>query len=388
MTNVLFVTPDFYPKSTGFANASLNLIEAIKKNGKTEYNIHVFTHIPLGNSSEIDGIKVFRVPRHKTNKLNRLYYDYKRYRLMRDIVINNSIDVIFFETNTFPFVQNWILKDFPNKVFVRIHSTADTEVVVYGANKWYQLKKSKIYSFMNRVPYIISTSNYYLDFIRHNYLNDNVYKVWDNKSYGLLYNTVNVGNSCDKPVMANKFLSMGKMSDNGLTQKGLLDLIRAVYYIKKKNTLPDDFELTIIGNGTQLPTVRAFINKLDLNNYIRIIEQASHEEVLEKIADTKGIILLSRYEGQSMFITESIAMGKPIIISDKNGMQDVLAENKNGYLVKTGDVVEAAEKIEMMINLDKETLDSFGKMSREIYLDKFSDEKVYRQFDNIMKTRY
>lgn len=30
MTKVLFITPDFYPNSTDFANASINLIEAIK----------------------------------------------------------------------------------------------------------------------------------------------------------------------------------------------------------------------------------------------------------------------------------------------------------------------------------------------------------------------
>ncbi len=390
MTRILFITPDFYPNSTGFANASIGLINAIRKYGQNEYDIHVFTDVLLADAKEIEGITVYRVPQRQTNKLNRLYYEYKRYKLLRDIITQNSIDVVFFETNTFPFVQNWVLKSFHDKVFVRIHSTADTEVVVFGKQKWYNpaISNRMIYSFMQGVPNILSTSNYYLDFVKHYYLNDNVYKIWDDKSYGVLYNTVTVNAPCTQAVSSNKFLTMGKMSDNGLTQKGMIDLIRAVYYIKESNRLPSDFELTIIGEGVKLPVVRSFISKLGVDHCIRILERASHDEVLDMISKAKAIILLSRYEGQSMFITESIAMGKPIIISDHNGMQDVLRDNKNGFLVKTGDIIDAANKIEMMIHLDNEKLSSFGAQSRSIYSNNFSDEKVYLQFDRLMKTRY
>lgn len=390
MTNILFVTPDFYPNSTGFANASIGLINAIRKYGEKEYDVHVFTDVLLAGSKEIEGITVYRVPQQQTNKFTRLFYERKRYRLLRSIILNHNIDVVFFETNTFPFVQNWILKSFPDKVFVRIHSTADTEVVVFAKQKWYSPKLSNrmIYSFMKGVRNIVSTSNYYLDFVKHHYLNDNVYTIWDNKSYGVLYNTVTISNPCTQVVSSNRFLTMGKMSDNGLTQKGMIDLIRSVYYIRESQRLPNDFELTIIGEGVKLPVVRSYISKLGMDQYIRIIERASHDEVLDKITNAKAIILLSRYEGQSMFITESIAMGKPIIISDKNGMQDVLRENKNGFLVKTGDVIDAANKIEMMMQLDNETLLSFGSQSRSIYMNNFSDEKVYLQFDRLMKTRY
>ena len=390
MTKVIFIVPDFFFFITGFANASINLINAIKKYGHEEYDIHVFTDVSLGDTKEIEGVSVYRVPIPQTNKLNRLFVEHKRYRTLRDIINNNAIDIVFFETNTFPFIQNWIVRDFSDKVYVRIHSTADTEVVVYSKFKWYNPKISirKIFAFMRDVPNIVSTSTFYLDFVKHNYLNDNVYTIWNNKTYGLLYNTVRIDNPCKEPISSNRFLTMGKMSDNGLTQKGMLDLIRAVYCIKTNGRLPDDFELTIIGEGVQLPVVRGFISKLGLDDNISILERVSHDDVLTRIASSKAIILLSRYEGQSMFITESIAMGKPIIISDSNGMQDVIVNNLNGFLVKTGDIIDASIKIEKMMKLDDETLTSFGKESRNIYLNKYSEEKVYQQFDNIIKTRY
>lgn len=60
MRNVLFVVPDFYPDSTGFANACHNLIQSIVKYGAADYRIYVFTTTPLNGEEELRHIKVFR----------------------------------------------------------------------------------------------------------------------------------------------------------------------------------------------------------------------------------------------------------------------------------------------------------------------------------------
>lgn len=144
--------------------------------------------------------------------------------------------MIFFETNTFPFFQNWIVKEFKDKVFVRIHSTADTEVPVYNERKWYKPNMiiSKYFSFVQEVPNILSTSNYYLDFIKREYLKGNPYKIWNGKTYGLLFNTAGIEKS-------NTFMTMGKLSENGFTQKGISDLLRSRYYLNVQDKLPSDF---------------------------------------------------------------------------------------------------------------------------------------------------
>jgi len=391
MTKILFVVPDFYPNSTGFSNASQGLCKAIAENGKDNYELYVYTTTLLGNNEEFPYVKrVFRVQYKKNSLENRFtvsYFAKKRYKVLKEIIESNDIDVIFFETTTFPFLQNYTVQDYGSKVFVRIHSTADTEVPVYDEGM-FKLSRELVFDFMEKVPNIVSTSNYYLDFVKHNFLKDNVYKIWNNKTYGLLYNTVNIEQTESHPVIVNKFLTMGKMSENGLTQKGMLDLIRAVYYLKLENTLPEDFELTIIGTGTQYPTVKKFVEKLGLIDRIVLLERASHDEVLEKIRDSKSIVLLSRYEGQSMFITETIAMGKPIIISDKNGMQDMLSDGENGFSVRTGDVIDAASKLKRMMSLDEATLERFGNKSSEIYNQSFTGEKVYQQFDNLIKMKF
>ena len=93
---------------------------------------------------------------------------------------------------------------------------------------------------------------------------------------------------------------------------------------------------------------------------------------------------MSRYEGQSMFITESISLGKPLIISDNNGMQDMLRDGINGFKIKTGDSKDAARKIQKMINLSDDELQSFSQASLDLYNSQYSDIATYRQFDEIM----
>ena len=391
MTKVLFITPDFYPNSTGFANASINLIEAIKKYGHEQYDIHVFTTVPLGDKLEVEGIRVLRYQEKSSSRLSFELNQYKKFKAVKSYVQNNKIDVIFFETNTFPYFQNWIVKEFKDKVFVRIHSTADTEVPVYNDKKWYKpnIIIRKYFSFMQEVSNILSTSNYYLDFIKREYLKGNPYKIWNEKTYGLLFNTGGIEELPEINIeKSNTFMTMGKLSKNGFTQKGISDLLRSIYYLKAKDKLPSDFLLRIVGNGVMLPVIKNYIKKLGIEEFIDIIETATHEEVFQLQSRSKAIILLSRYEGQSMFITEALAMGKPLVLSDNNGMHEMIQPGKNGFLVRTGDSKNASEVIEKFFNMSHEELKAMSYASRNIYLNKFSSEAVFKQFDESIKLKY
>ena len=388
--NILFITSDFYPNSTGFANASINLINAIIKYSSGKYIIHVFTEQQLKGKEELPEIYVIRYKYNgKKNKLNRLYRERKKYLFIKDYVKNNNIDIIFFETNTFPFVQNWIVKEFPYKVFVRIHSTADTEVPIYGEHPTFGSKISlkKMKEFMKYAPNIVSTSNYYLDFIKKEYFESNVYTIWNNKSYGLLYNTSVDGIKKAKPSCSNTFMTMGKMSHNGVIQKGIKDLLNAVFYLKIDGYLDDTFKLIIVGDGEKYYSIQSMVNRLNLEKYVLLIKSASHDEVFELISQSKAIILLSRYEGQSMFITETLSLGKPVILSDNNGMEDMIVPGKNGLLTRTGDARMAADSIRKIMSLTLDEVEEMGNCSRQLYQTKFSPRAVYDQFDRLMTLR-
>ena len=85
-----------------------------------------------------------------------------------------------------------------------------------------------------------------------------------------------------------------------------------------------------------------------------------------------------------MFITESISLGKPLLLSDNNGMQDMIEDGINGYVTKTGNPIDAAEKIKKFIELGEKELITMGEASQKIYENHFSPREIYKQFDYLL----
>lgn len=387
---ILFIVPDFFPNSTGFANASTNLVNSIINYGKDEYEIWVFTTELLKNNQELTGVNVIRYPQVKfDNRWTHIFHERKKFNYIKKIINENSIDVIFFETNTFGYLQYWITKKYKKNIFVRIHSTADTEVQMFGKHKTINSKIEYLLTkkFMKLVPNIVSTSNYYLEFVKHFYFNDNVYDIWNNKTYSLLFNTSKTQNPNFLQEYNHTLMTMGKMSSNGLTQKGILDLIRAIYYLNEEKLLPEDFKLIIVGDGIEYPKIKNMCTELHLMEKIKLIKSASHEDILKMIESVRAIVLLSRYEGQSMFITESLSLGKALILSNNTGMQDMVIDGINGTFVNQGNAKDAAEKILRILNARNEEIARMGKESKALFDRNYSEESTYLQFDKLIKLR-
>ena len=395
MRNVLFVVPDFYPDSTGFANACHNLIQSIVKYGSADYRIYVFTTTPLNGEEELRHIKVFRYKsRIPDKKLTHGLHQVEKYAVCRRLIEQYQIDDIFLETNTFPYFENLLVRNYKDRVFVRIHSTMDTEAPVFHRTLRPNLALDYFLErrFMNRVSHIVSASSYYLDFVKSRFYKNNIYDIWEHKSYSIIHNTAGGGiTDPEETDMAeqsgNVFLTLGKMSRPGVIQKGFTDLFRAVYFLKEKGAMPADFMLHVIGDGERAADLRMYVKKLCLENNIRFLGALSHEQVIHEIQKSKAVLLLSRFEGQSMFITETLACGRPVILSDHNGMADLIVHGQNGYLCGTGDPVDAALKISRLLSLDERQVRNMGACSRGIYEEKFSEKAVYEQFDNTIRLK-
>lgn len=387
--NVLIFAADFYPNNTGFANATRNLIDSVNSFSH-EISFHVFTDVDLKGHPEIENVKVIRYRDTLSNRgvlfvLNSI----KRYNFVKSYIIDNHIDFVLFETNTFSILQTLLSKRFNNIIGVRIHSTADAEVLVYAERKKITSKIIKLLdiNFMKNTRYIISTNNYHLDFIKNKIYYGNVYTIWSNKDYFILPNTTLINDHTIGNVVNDEeyLLTMGKLSDNGYIQKGFKDLLKSIYELKSKDMLPSTFLLKIIGDGIKRDELLSFAKDLNVHMHVEFIRSTTQKETLSLIKNSKAIILLSRYEGQSMFITETLAMGKPVIITEDNGMKDLIIDGENGLVVNTGDYIHASEAILNIYNSSEDRLASMGKKSRELFDTKFSPKIIASRFLDIIK---
>ncbi|MEQ9620240.1 MAG: glycosyltransferase family 4 protein [Deltaproteobacteria bacterium] len=100
-------------------------------------------------------------------------------------------------------------------------------------------------------------------------------------------------------------------------------------------------------------------------------------------------VLSSHWEGLPLAILEYMASSKPVVSTNVSGLEEVIVNGENGFLVPPGDFRELAEKINMLI--ENETLArEMGKKAFSTVKEKFSEEimmnKIERLYDEIYHT--
>ena len=131
---------------------------------------------------------------------------------------------------------------------------------------------------------------------------------------------------------------------------------------------------------------------LDVNNRTAIsrqqVQQWEAESVIEYLGRTEDVrrhiekahcvVLPSYREGLPRSLLEAASMGRPIIATNVTGCREVVKHGVNGYLCKTKDASDLAEKMKDMIKLSISQRREMGLKGREKMEQNF-DEKIIVQ---------
>ncbi len=86
-------------------------------------------------------------------------------------------------------------------------------------------------------------------------------------------------------------------------------------------------------------------------------------------------------EGLPLALLESMSMKKIVIVSDAGGMPEVVADGKNGFVVKSGDINAIYQKLVFVYN-NKENLKEVADSARKTVVEKFNiDECADKTID-------
>lgn len=130
-------------------------------------------------------------------------------------------------------------------------------------------------------------------------------------------------------------------------RKGTYDLIEAA--IKVKDKIDPKYKFLIAGDG-EVEKVKRRINDLKLNKMFEIPGWISDSNIIEDIYKKSIIYILPSYnEGMPMSILEAMSYGLPVISTEVGSIPSVV-EEKNGILIKPGNVDELAESIITLLN--------------------------------------
>jgi glycosyltransferase involved in cell wall biosynthesis len=123
----------------------------------------------------------------------------------------------------------------------------------------------------------------------------------------------------------------------------------------------------------------------NFENFVWLKNLKYPEEVKEFFSEIDIFLLLSGLEGLGQTIIEALLMKKPTIASNTGGVPELIADNKTGVLVETGDDQMVVEKIHKLIN-ESDFANQIAETGYEFVKKEFSWEEIAKKFKDIIKT--
>ena len=147
-----------------------------------------------------------------------------------------------------------------------------------------------------------------------------------------------------KPVFkrGNYVLYVGRL----IRQKGIFTLVKAMTKVVKHN-----LTLYIVGDGEERRKLEVLINKLSLQDQVKILGSIWGDEMSNIVRNSNFVIIPSEwYDNFPMILCQAFALGKPVIASAINGIPEYVDNGVDGLLFKPGDFKDLARCIDILAN--------------------------------------
>jgi glycosyltransferase involved in cell wall biosynthesis len=116
--------------------------------------------------------------------------------------------------------------------------------------------------------------------------------------------------------------------------KGVDVVLRAFALVRR--ALPDA-RLVVIGDGPELPRLKALARRLDLAASVEFAGRMGGEAMVERINRCHVFLNASPKEGWGLTVVEANACGVPVVGSDRPGLRDSIQDGVTGFLAPYGD---------------------------------------------------
>jgi len=161
-------------------------------------------------------------------------------------------------------------------------------------------------------------------------------------------------------------------------KNGIDILIRATAEVKK---IIPDIRCYIIGEGEERNNLELEIRNLKLEDTVKLLGQASHDELPKYLSAADIFVRPSRSEGMGNSFVEALEAGLPIIGTPVGGITDIIEDGKTGLFVRLEDSADLAEKIIQLLE-DKDLARRLAENGRKMVEERFSWDKIAQNYGN------
>ena len=168
--------------------------------------------------------------------------------------------------------------------------------------------------------------------------------------------------------------------------KGVFELVEIARVLRRKGYC---FILSIVGDGKseEVARLKQLIRRYELEEFVRLTGILIGEEKFKLLQQTTVFLFPTYYkaETQPTAIMEALALGVPAVCYDWRGINTIIDQGVNGYVVPVRDVDAFCLAIEQIIN--GTNIDRMSAAARSIFLERFTlnrhVEKLLRAFQSL-----
>lgn len=258
-----------------------------------------------------------------------------RFLLLLSIIRKDKISriVSFAKNGTYHALFAKVFFPFRNISIIYRMVSVDSELI---NSRFKILNRFKYFIYINvlcrNVNVVIGQSNYMTEsFVKKNP------KVLKNKVITiqnfLLVKKINAKSIEPIEISYDYFIFMGRLSE----EKNVTGIIEAFKKISDNNTM----KLVIIGEGSLKIKIIRIIKALGLND--KVVLLGYKKNPYKYLAKAKALILFSRYEGMPNVVLESMICNTPVIVSDFEGVEDIVLDKETGYIVQRKNIEQLSK---------------------------------------------
>ena len=144
--------------------------------------------------------------------------------------------------------------------------------------------------------------------------------------------------------------------------------------------LPENWNIKLIflGDGDKLESLKKLTSKLKQSH--RIIFKGAINNVDHQIISSDFYISSSISEGMSNSLLETMALGVPPIISNVSGVEEMVINNKNGFIFEPKNETDLYEKLVKAINCSEESYINMSRLASEHLFKNFSMGLISKKY--------
>ena len=175
-----------------------------------------------------------------------------------------------------------------------------------------------------------------------------------------------------------RFLFVGRFQ----TQKNLETVLKTFAVTFKQQQV----HLTLVGDGPLKESLNQEVKKLNIENQVSWLPWQTKQGLKKCYNESDCLINFSLYEGMPNVVMEAMASGLPIIASNIMGHDELIEDNKNGFLINLNDKQGFASALKKVAT-DEELRKKISRNSRAKVEVNYSWNKVTELYLSLLKNK-